>query len=205
MRPLIADGYQLIWIALHDSPHIYTEEELECGGLTEEEEGALKEEMGRSAAEGSMSGMLEALIEHQPPGKITDSVLYSHISSSRDIVIVWGVGEPFRNLGEGARFPYEGTIAENIDTYHLPYLIVENTLESIKPIDWALFIPSGVQSYLAVPFYEEGILKTVLIFCSRKAHAFQESHYRLYTCLYESFAEFLPEWRNRKGKEIHFP
>ncbi len=205
MRPLVADGYQLIWIALHDTPNIHTGEERECGGLSGEEEALLKEEIRRKAEEGSMSGMLEALIRYQPQDQITDSILYSHISSSRDIVIVWGEGEPFQNLSDGARFPYEGTIAENIDSFQLPYLIVENTLESIKPIDWALFIPSGVKSYFAVPFYEENILKTVLIFCSQNVHAFRESHYQLYTRLYESFSEYLPLWRERKTAEIQFP
>jgi hypothetical protein len=66
----------------------------------------------------------------------------------------------------GEMYSYEGTIAQDIERFKLDYLIVDDTLDSIKAIDWALFIPKGIRSYFARPFYGRGALRAVMILCS---------------------------------------
>lgn len=201
IRPLSAGGKDLLWVAIHEGS--MPSEEVECPRKAQEQIPE-KDEFLNRAREGDMVAMLRILLRNQPAGELADSALYSHISSAKDIVKVWGQGEPWKELEEGKIFPYDGTIAQNIDKFNLPYLIVEHTPESIKPIDWALFIPRGVLSYLAIPLYEEGILKTVLIFSSQKPRAFAQRHYPLYECLWEVFEEGLPLWK-QAHPELQLP
>lgn len=203
LKSLIADGRQLIWLNFQQ-----TTLELnggECEGLSEDEEQHYITEMKAAAEAGSMEGMLRAMIDHQPLKGLTDSILYSHISTKKDIVMVWGTGSSFNDIDDGAVYPYEGTIAENIENFNLPYLVMEDTMESIKPIDWALFIPQGVRSYLAIPFYEANILKTVLIFCSRHPRRYEEAHFKRYQCLYDHFSDMLPLWKKSHQKNTPLP
>ncbi len=101
----------------------------------------------------------------------------------------------FKNLKFGESFAYEGTIAENIEQYKLDHLIIENTMNSIKAIDWALFTPHGIRSYYAKPFYERNVLRTILILCSKEPNAFSEKHIRDYDLLSEPFIQGLKNWR----------
>ena len=76
--------------------------------------------------------------------------------------------------------------------FDLEHIIVEDTAKSIKPIDWALFIPKGIRSYLALPFFIDGILREVVIFCSTSPHAFSENAIAPYAGLAASlWAELL--------------
>jgi hypothetical protein len=50
-------------------------------------------------------------------------------------------------------YDYEGTISLLIGEKHRDYVILEDTLESTRPIDWALFIPHGIRSYFVKLFF----------------------------------------------------
>ncbi|MFV0347310.1 MAG: diguanylate cyclase [Halodesulfovibrio sp.] len=115
---------------------------------------------------------LQALLEHQPEGLNAEGVMLSHIYPSENRVEVTGVGEPFKGMEPHTCYPYIGSIAENIVQYALPHMVVEETIRSIRPIDWALFIPGGIHSYYAEPHYENDELAYVLIYCSTKSGAF---------------------------------
>ena len=72
--------------------------------------------------------------------------------------------------------------------------MVEDTLDSIKSIDWAVFIPCGVRSYFAKPFYSAQGLHAVLIFAfdAPAPGAFSDVRFRP---LYEPFARLVARWR----------
>ncbi len=103
-----------------------------------------------------------------------DSLLFSDVQQAEDKVVVYGAGAAFADLKEGGAYPYEGTIAEMIVSLNLDHMIVEDTMESLKPIDWALFVPQGIRSYFAVPTFAGGTIRGVLIFCSSNANQFSE-------------------------------
>lgn len=115
---------------------------------------------------------LQALLEHQPEGLKAEGVMLSHIYASENRVEVTGVGEPFKGMVPHTCYPYIGSIAENLVQYSLSHMVVEETIRSIRPIDWALFIPGGIHSYYAEPYYEGDELAYVLIYCSTKGGAF---------------------------------
>lgn len=72
-----------------------------------------------------------------------DGLLFSDIQSHKGQVVVYGAGPAFRELALGAEHAYEGTIAQDIERFGLRSLTVEDTLDSIKSIDWVLFAPHG--------------------------------------------------------------
>ena len=49
---------------------------------------------------------------------------------------------------------------------------MEDTLDSIKSIDWVLFAPHGIRSYFAKPFYTEQGLHAILILASLRPGSF---------------------------------
>ncbi len=125
-----------------------------------------------------------------------DGLMFSDIQSSRGRVEVYGVGEIFSSLPWGDGHAYEGTIAQDIERFGLESLTVEDTLDSIKSIDWAMFIPCGVRSYFALPFYNAEGLHAVLILASKTAGAFgRESEYQ-YSFLIDPFAKAIAQWRS---------
>lgn len=200
MRPLLVEGKQLIWLSFYEMTDTMR---LERSSTLLDAEAVknLSNELATAAREDSMERMLDLLLDHQNDSAPVDALLYSHICENRDVVRVWGRGEAFSSLSAGAAYPYEGTIAENIESYSLPFLVVDDTLESIKPIDWALFIPRNIRSYLAIPFYEKGILTTVLIFCAEKPRAYNESHMDIYRQHFDEFFKVLPLWKSRSSKK----
>ncbi len=141
--------------------------------------------------------LLPLLLDSQPEPGLADAVMYSDVDIRRNRVSVHGAGSGFENLVPGATHPYEGSIAENIRKFRLNHLILNETSESIKPIDWALFIPMGIRSYFAKPFYEEGVLNTVLVFCSSKSGTFNEENVKPYSTLFPAFLEGLARWKKR--------
>lgn len=124
-----------------------------------------------------------------------DGIIYSDILIKKGQIIVFGAGKAFKNLPFGDTFSYDGTIAENIEQYKLDHLIVDDTMSSIKAIDWALFIPYGIRSYFAKPFYERNMLRSVLILCSKKTNVFSEEKIADYALLDEPFIKGLKNWR----------
>jgi len=160
----------------------------------------LGEKVMGSASEGDMVMMLNTILDNQPIERLADSILYSDVHVKEDKVYTYGVGPAFKSLNPGEEYPYEGTIAENIIKYDLKDIIVEDTFQSIKPIDWALFIPKGVKSYYAKPMFENGALRTVLIFCSKKSLVFSEKNSRSYNCIFPVFQKGLDVWRVSKKR-----
>ncbi len=137
-------------------------------------------------------GLLRVLLDNQPSGRRADAAMLSQIFIADGRVAVTGIGEPFESVHDNDTHPYPGSIAENMVLFDLPHIIVEDTTKSIKPIDWALFIPKGIRSYLALPFFVEGVLREVLIFCSTRPRAFGEADLGPYTGLAESLWAELP-------------
>lgn len=125
-----------------------------------------------------------------------DGLLLSHIQMGNGRVAVYGVGSVFDGLEWGTLHAYEGTIAQDIERYSLSSLIVEDTLDSVKSIDWALFAPLGVRSYFAKPFYAEHGLHAVLILASKRQRAFGADAETLYTDVSTAFAQIMLRWRN---------
>jgi len=138
---------------------------------------------------------LELFLKNPFDSEEFDGIIYSDILVKKGQVIVYGVGIPFKNLPFGLSFSYEGTIAENIEQYKLDHLIVDDTMSSIKAIDWALFIPYGIRSYFAKPFYERNVLRSVLILCSKKPNVFSEDKLDDYALLDAPFIKGLKNWR----------
>lgn len=131
---------------------------------------AVAEDLFRAA---DLRGMLEVLLTHQA-GRV-DAVMLSQIFIREGRVAVTGVGRPFESVAEADSHPYPGSIAENIVLFDLDHVLVADTTKSIKPIDWALFIPKGIRSYVALPCFVGGILREVVIFCSTAPHAFADA------------------------------
>lgn len=122
----------------------------------------------------SIDGMLEQIYNKRELFPGLDAVMFSDIYARKNKVVVYSKGELKEPLEPGSQFPYSGTIAENIEKENLEYLIVEDTHRSIKAIDWMLFVPKGVCSYIAKACYERGAMRTVLIFCSTRQSSFSE-------------------------------
>lgn len=119
--------------------------------------------------------LLRVLLASQPNGGQADAVMLSRIFIAEGRVAVTGVGAPFESVSDNDSHPYSGSIAENIVLFDLDHVLVEDTGKSIKPIDWALFIPKGIRSYLALPHFVDGILRDVAIFCATRPRAFAEA------------------------------
>jgi hypothetical protein len=134
--------------------------------------------------------LLEVLLDSQPD-HLADAIMLSRIFQDDNRIMVTGVGAPFLSVEEDDTHPYEGSIAENLVRFGLDQIIVEETSKSIKPIDWVLFIPRGINSYYAKPFFSRGKLRYVLIFCSRQPGRFTKDNTRQYACFFEPFAKAL--------------
>ncbi len=141
---------------------------------------------------------LQILLENQMDSHHFDAIIYSDIYAKKNRVVVYTAGKAFSTLPQGEIFAYEGTIAENISHFKLDHLIVENTFASIKAIDWALFIPHGIRSYFAKPFYERRVMRSVLILCSEKENCFSPSHLDQYAVYYQPFLKALQNWRTAR-------
>jgi len=120
----------------------------------------------------NLAAMLSQALEHPDISKRCNAVMLSDIRAKNDTVQVYGAGAPLADMEPGEKFSYRGTIAEDIDRFGLNHLVVDDTMDSIKPIDWALFIPRGIRSYYAKPFYQDNVLRTVLILCSTEPGRF---------------------------------
>ena len=144
----------------------------------------------------SLKEELERMLESCPG---IDGLMFSDIQSTHGKVEVYGVGRLFEKLEWGASHDYEGTIAQDIERFSLESLIVEDTLDSIKSIDWAMFIPCGVRSYFAKPFYSAEGLHAVLIFASAMPGNSRVMNEAVFSSLYEPFVHAISRWRSIKG------
>ena len=143
----------------------------------------------------TLKGELEKILTACPG---MDGLMFSDIQSTRGMVEVYGVGKLFDTLEWGAAHAYEGTIAQDIERFSLDSLTVEDTLDSIKSIDWAMFIPCGVRSYFAKPFYSSEGLHAVLIFASASPGGGVQNE-SIFRNLYEQFSLAVARWRKIKG------
>ncbi len=141
--------------------------------------------------------MRSALESNMIDGKY-DGIMFSDIQMRKNKVVVYGAGDPFDTMPQGEVFSYKGTIAEDIERYGLDHLVVDDTQDSIKPIDWALFIPRGIRSYFAKPYYVRGALRTVLIICSTEPARFSGKPADGFDPLFDPLAEAAKTWRRRK-------
>ncbi len=201
IRTVAKEGKNLLWISIQPE----TTEDVSFSGYQDPSAGKgllendeLLEMLRLSARQGDIMECLNVILKNQPDQNLADSILYSDIYIKEGKVITYGVGPSFESLRIGQEYPYEGTIAENIVKFKLDFIIVENTLRSIKPIDWALFIPRKVMSYYAKPIYSEDVLRTVLIFCSQKKSVFTEDNSRSYEPVFPLFREISAIWQNSK-------
>lgn len=124
-----------------------------------------------------------------------DGLMLSVIRSHQGEVDVYGVGDCFNGLPWGSTHAYEGTIAQDIERFGLSSLVVEDTLDSIKSIDWVLFIPHGVRSYFARPCYENGELYAVLIIASRSQGYFPPDAGERFVNLMDNFEKIAREYQ----------
>lgn len=147
------------------------------------------------AGKQQITDVLDTLLDHQYGEPLFDAVMYADVHTKKGTVYVYGGGDAFKSLTPGTAYDFEGTISQFIFEKHLDYVILEDTLESTKPIDWALFIPYGIRSYYARPFFHGNKLRTLLIFCSNKANRFSEADLELYDVYYPSFLKGLRNWR----------
>lgn len=131
-----------------------------------------------------------------------DGLIFSNIRSRKDHVTVYGVGKCFEKLTWGVNYTYKGTIAQDIERFMLSNLVVDDTQDSIKSIDWVLFAPFGIRSYFAKPFYNRKKLHAVLIFCSKTPLVFSQSTHvnidKNCTPLFSAFEHIIKKWRKKE-------
>jgi len=187
VRTYDRDGRGLLWFSLNPRP---TAAAAENRPAVETPAPVVTEAL---AAATDVRGLLRVLLDNQPPGRRhADAVMLSQIFIAEGRVAVTGIGAPFETVSENDTHPYPGSIAENMVLFDLDHVIVADTTKSIKPIDWALFIPLGIRSYAALPLFVDGILREVLIFCSTTPHAFSEETLAPYAGLAQSLWAELP-------------
>ena len=145
--------------------------------------------------ESDMSNILKALLDNQYGHMNFDFIIYSDVYKKKNKVIVYTASKFPSSVKQGEVFSYEGTIAQNADRYNMDHLIVEDTFSSIKAIDWALFIPLGLRSYFAKPFFNRRVMRTVLVLCSTQKNMFFDKHVSDYALLYTPFLLGLTNWR----------
>jgi hypothetical protein len=149
----------------------------------------------------NMADILDTLLGFQYGGSFFDAVMYADVYVKKRKVVVYARGkdgEVFANLKPGTTFNFEGTISQAIWENKLDFLILGDTLESTKPIDWALFIPHGVRSYFVKPFFHGDQLRTLLLFCSTQPNRFSEKDMEIYELYYPAFLKGLKNWRKTK-------
>jgi hypothetical protein len=143
----------------------------------------------------SVDLMLDAIYDSRGLFPGMDVIMFSDIYARQNKVIVYAKGEMLEPLEPGSQYPYTGTIAENIDKENLEYLIVDDTQSSIKAIDWMLFVPKGILSYVAKALYVRGAMRTVLIFCSMSPSTFNKGHIADVTSISNAFHQQLKRIR----------
>lgn len=152
-------------------------------GLSAQRLNGLKRKLGQKR---DLHERLEAICEWEKEG-VFETVLFSDVKVREGRVEVHKAGALFTSLQQGKSYPYEGTIAEMIVSLNLSYMVVDDTMESLKPIDWALFVPQGIRSYFAVPYFAGGIIRGVLIFCSANASDFSDDQEFYFKSISQAF------------------
>ncbi len=142
--------------------------------------------------------VLDTLLENQYRKSLFESVLYADIYEEKNRVDAYARGGLFDAMKPGIPFPFQGSVSQAIQVNRPPFFVIEDTLVSTRPIDWALFIPYGIRSYFAKPFYRGDKLRTLLMFCSTEVNRFSEKDIPLYELYYPAFLQGLKNWRKDK-------
>ncbi|MBL0378418.1 MAG: hypothetical protein JKP90_01915 [Desulfofustis sp. PB-SRB1] len=167
--------------------------------LKSEETGANTRDMAE--LEKNLSGLadideiMETCLESPLVSGRCEGIVFSDVHVRKNLVAVYSAGQPFAGMKRAETFSYNGTIAEDINRYTLDYLVVDDTQDSIKPIDWALFVPRGIRSYFAMPFYSRTVLRTVLILCSTAPGRFSGKDPEEFTGMLETMNTAIRSWR----------
>lgn len=132
----------------------------------------------------------------------TDGLVFSYVQPRKSKVVVYYSGKAFEEAIQGELFPYKGTIAQDIERYNHEYLIVDDTLDSIKPIDWALFVPRGIRSYYAKSYNIRGGMRSVIIVCSKKTAMFKDKLIDSYDDIFVPFMKIAQTWRKQDRTRI---
>lgn len=111
------------------------------------------------------------------------------------------VGESFALSDFQSHFNFEGAIMQDIRQRRVEHVILEDTLESTRPIDWALFIPYGIRSYFVKPYFFGSKLRHLLFFCSTEVGAFSEKQLDVYQMYSKAFIKGLRKWRKRPRRK----
>jgi len=143
----------------------------------------------------SIDEMLSAIYAEQELFPDMAVAIFSDIYAKKNKAIAYAQGALLENLRVGQQFPYSGTIAEHIEKENLEYLIMDDTHSSIKAIDWMLFVPNGIRSYIAKALYVRGAMRTVIILCSEKKQAFGEHQIKELTEIATAFHQRLKKIR----------
>ncbi len=159
--------------------------------------------MPQSTAEETLRKGLKHIFDASPIP--IDGLMFSDIQSPAGKVEVYGIGRCFEGMAWGAPHAYEGTIAQDIERFGLAFLSVEDTLDSIKSIDWVLFIPQGIRSYFALPFFNARGLHAVLILACKKPRAFSPNAEALTAPLRAPFERLIAQWRLQEEQEKSKP
>ncbi len=145
-----------------------------------------------------INAIMTTCLKRARSSKQFEAILFSDVHVRKNKVVVYGAGKPFSSMTQSDSFSFKGTIAEDIDRYNLEYLIVDDTQDSIKPIDWVLFVPSGIRSYFAMPFYSRSVLKTVIILCSTKPRSFTDKTPEDFSEIFGTMNQAVKAWRRNK-------
>jgi len=145
-----------------------------------------------------MEEILDTLLSHEQADSLFDGVTYVDVHARKGRVDIYGRGEPFRNFKSGISYEYEGTVSQMVREDRLEFFILRDTLESTRPIDWALFIPHGIRSYFGRTFFHGTRLRTLLIFCSTEPNRFTEADIEIFEPYYSAFLQGLRNWRKKK-------
>lgn len=200
IRRLSLRGRNLLKISIHQ--HNGAEKKVPVSHPLPPDREQFKQSLLAAAQEKyDMEEILDTLLGRQYGNPLFEAVMYADVYVKKRKVIVYARGkggEVFATLKPGTTFDFEGTVSQAIWENHLDFLILGDTLESTKPIDWALFIPHGVRSYFVKPFYHGDQLRTLLLFCSTQPNRFSEEDMDIYELYYPAFLKGLKNWRKKK-------
>lgn len=146
----------------------------------------------------SIDSIMQAAFDQPAFDRKHEAILFSDVHARKNKVMVYVAGTLFKDYAQGGIHPFKGTIAEHIEQFKLKHVVVNDTLDSIKPIDWALFVPCGIRSYYAKPYYFRGILRSVLIVCSSKPGRYATKNSTSYDDVFDQLADALKSWRQHQ-------
>ncbi|MGD9827018.1 hypothetical protein [Desulfobacter sp.] len=191
VRYLVHKDHQIIRISLQNPKTSSTSGKT----ISDSKERDIKELENKIHGLVDIHQIMEACLDSPLAAGHFEGILFSDVHVRKNCVTVYGAGAPFKGMQESESFSYKGTIAEDINRYSLDYLVVDNTQDSIKPIDWALFVPRGVRSYFAMPFYSRSVLRTVLTLCATEQGRFTDALPDLFEDLLKTLNGAVRTWR----------